>query len=538
LRRREQNGIVERAVADWLTRATERSYQLPFAQVLMSKGYAVIQISTHGPLEQGKDLVAKDNRGRFHAYQMKCGNINLKVWHEIRGEVDDLIRLPIANPSVPKKSHYTSYLVTNGHVSEEVRRQIDETNQDNDLKGRGYSFLKLIELDELKKLFTDTAKHLWPSELADTRQFLNLLASDGCDFFPKEAFSDFLETWMFRAKSPSVARNLISASIVVAAQLLQPFESVENWFAVSEGWTCLSAAILRLAARHEIRPAEWEQSFKLTSAASMNALQSLKEECLSRQDLLEGPLIGDGGYLYRARTVLVMGALSALELSGVRSGRAEEFDVRLKNWILGNTAHLWYWGESAFPCYLNIIRYLEAVAEKDLAREILESTLKRTLTCNAADSPGGIPDPYVQVSEVVSGTILAEDNLLDLRQFTASAYELESLVQMAVRRGYRDLLESCWYSISKIQYAEFVPDEPSDYFAWHSAKGRNLSRFSKPTQSYHELELQSVPSASCAIPFLEIARTVFPFWLMVCPHRASPPLVAIVDDSRPVVAAR
>jgi hypothetical protein len=505
----------------------------------MSEGYTVIQISTHGPLEQGKDIVARDHRGRFHAYQMKCGNINLKVWHEIKGEVEDLIQMPIANPSVPKKSSFSSYLVTNGRASEEVRRQIDEMNQDNKLKARNYSFLKLIEVDELRKMFTDAAKHLWPSELADTRQFLNLLASDGKDFFPEETFSSFLEAWMFRAKSsPSTVRNLISASTIVAAQLIQPFESAENWFAVFEGWTCLSAAIVRLAAKHGIEPSEWRQSFELTQMASMDALKNLKKECLSRQDLLEGSPIGDGGFMYKARVVLLVGALSALELSEVRSKRATVFDADLKKWIMSNIAYLWYWGESAFPFYLNIVRYLEAVGEQDTAKEILGLALRRTATCNALDSPGGIPDPYVAVSDVLSAVIGVRDEPLELYQFTGLAYELEALVHMAARRKYRDYLESSWYFISKVQYAELVPDEPSDYFAWHVEKGVNRSRFPEPTQSYSELELQSLPPDECAVPFLEITRSLLPFWLMVCPQRASPSLASIVDEAPSIPAAR
>jgi len=536
LRRREKSGIVERAVEDWLTRVDERNYQLPFAQVLMSEGYTVLKISRHEHLEQGKDIVAKDKGGCFHAYQMKRGNINLPEWRAIKPEIDELIQLPISGPSVPKTSPYTSYLVTNGRIGEDVVRQVDDMNQDNKLKKRKWSFLKLIQLDELTKRFIDAERILWPSKLADTRQFLNLLASDGKEFFPKEQFSDFLSRWMSRAESPSTARNLIFASTIVAAQILRPYEAVENWFAIFEGWTCLSAAIVWLAAKHSLKPSEWKQSFELTRRASTDALRSLKKECLSRQDMIEGSLIGDGGLIYKVRAVLVIGSLSALELSDVRSGCTEGFNPELKKWIAGNLEHLWYWGESAFPCYLNIIRYLEAVGENGRAKDILGLVLNRTATCNAADSPGGIPDPYVSVSGILSFTFGFQDPPLDLDQFVTLSYGLESLVYMAVRRGYRDLINGNWYTISKVQYAELVPDEPSDYFSWYVAKGLNRARFPEPTQSYHELETKSLSSGSCAVPFLDITREFIPFWLMVCPQRASPPLVNTVDEILPIGA--
>jgi len=534
LRRNGQNGIIERAVADWLTRTNERNYQLPFAQVLMSKGYTVLQISTHGQLEQGKDIIARDRKSRVYAYQMKCGDINVAEWRKIRGEIVDLISIPICNPAVSKKTSYTSYLVTNGRITEEVRRHIDDMNEDNKRKKRQWSVLKVIELDELMTLFIDAERQLWPSKLADTREFLNLLASDGAGLFPKESFSQFLKMWMFQGKtSASTAKSLISASIVLVAQLAQPFESSQNWFAVFECWTCLSAAILRLAARNKLQTPEWTPSLDMAMSGALNALRSLKKECLSRSNMLEGSPIGDGGYLYRARVVMVLGVLSALELSDVRLGQQQKCDQAFKEWVVGNIEHLWYWGESAFPYYLSIIRYLEAVGESARARELLEIILRRTTAWNEPGSPGGIPDPYVPVSDVIANVLNIQDDPLDLWQFTGLAYTLEAVVQMIVRRDYRSLLEKTWPAISRVQLAEIVPDDPSDYFSWHIEKGVHRSPLPNVTQSYGELQSQSRSTAGSSLPFPEVVRGLIPFWLMVCPHRASPLLVAMADPVRP-----
>lgn len=534
MRRSGQSGIAERAVAHWLTKANERNYQIPFAQVLMSEGYTVIQISSHGQLEEGKDVVARDRRGHFHAYQMKTGNITIPVWRSIKEEVQELIELPISNPSVPKTAPYTSYLVTNGRVSEGVRRQIDTRNADNKARNRKYSFLKTIELDELTKRFIDAERQFWPSELADTQQFLNLRASDGKGLFPKQAFCEFLETWLFQRKaSPPVIRGLISASVIVVAQLAQAFESAKNWFAVFECWTCLSAAILRLASKNGLQMQEWSLSFDMTMAGITDALTSLKEESASRPDLREGSPIGDGGFVYKARAVMLMGALCALELSEVSTGQKKEYDPALKPWMVNGLEHLWYWGESAFPYYLSIIRYLEAVGESARARELLEIILRRTTAWNEPGSPGGIPDPYVPVSDVIANVLNIQDDPLDLWQFTGLAYTLEAVVQMIVRRDYRNLLEKTWPAISRVQLAEIVPDDPSDYFSWHIEKGVHRSPLPNATQSYGELQGQSRSTAGSSLPFPEVVRGLIPFWLMVCPHRASPLLVAMADPVRP-----
>jgi hypothetical protein len=517
-----------------LTEANERNYQIPFAQVLMSEGYTVIQVSSHGQLEEGKDVVARDRKGRFHAYQMKTGNITIPVWRSIKEEVQELIELPISNPSVPKTAPYTSYLVTNGRVSEGVRRQIDARNADNRAKNRKYSFLKTIELDELTKRFIDAARQFWPSELADTQQFLNLRASDGRGLFPKQAFCEFLETWLFlQEPSPPAVKGLISASVIVVAQLAQAFESAKNWFAVFECWTCLSAAIVRLASKNGLPAQEWSLSFDMATAGITDALTSLREESVSRPDLREGSPIGDGGFVYKARATMLMGALCALELSELSTGRRKEYDPALKPWMVNGLGHLWYWGESAFPYYLSIIRYLEAVGENARARGLLEVILQRTTVWNEPDSPGGIPDPYVPVSDVIASVLNIQDDPIDLRQFTGIAYTLEAVVQMIVRRDYRDLLERAWPAISRVQLAEVVPDDPADYFSWRIEKGVHRSPLPNATQSYRELQSQSRSAVDNVLPFPEVVRGLIPFWLMVCPHRASPLMVAMTDPVRP-----
>ena len=63
----------ERLVEDWLTKASERSYQTPFAQALLADGMQVLRVG-HGPHEHGKDIIAIDPNGGVHAYQLKDGN--------------------------------------------------------------------------------------------------------------------------------------------------------------------------------------------------------------------------------------------------------------------------------------------------------------------------------------------------------------------------------------------------------------------------------------------------------------------------------
>ena len=84
-KRSERNGVLERIVEQWLTRSGERGFEVPFAQLLASEGYRVLQGPVHHPYEHGKDIVAIDPSGRLCAFQLKGGDIHLTDFEKIQG---------------------------------------------------------------------------------------------------------------------------------------------------------------------------------------------------------------------------------------------------------------------------------------------------------------------------------------------------------------------------------------------------------------------------------------------------------------------
>ena len=56
--------MIARVVENWLDSAGERGgYEIPFYQALFAQGHKILFRSTHGQLEQGKDLITVDPRG-------------------------------------------------------------------------------------------------------------------------------------------------------------------------------------------------------------------------------------------------------------------------------------------------------------------------------------------------------------------------------------------------------------------------------------------------------------------------------------------
>src|SRR5262245_36648643 len=122
------SGVIERVVENWLTSSNERAYQIPFCQLLAAEGETVVYISPHGPFEQGKDVVTLDKRGRVRAYQLKCGDFGLAEWRKHRGEINDLVELPVQHPAIHAARHHTPFLVTNGDIKDPALKAINSAN--------------------------------------------------------------------------------------------------------------------------------------------------------------------------------------------------------------------------------------------------------------------------------------------------------------------------------------------------------------------------------------------------------------------------
>ena len=96
--------MIERVIENWLTRANERSLEVPFAQLLTGEGYQVVHLSRHGPSEEGKDILAIDPTGTPCAFQLKSipdgGKFTQNLWEKELGQIIRLVEIPIQHPSI------------------------------------------------------------------------------------------------------------------------------------------------------------------------------------------------------------------------------------------------------------------------------------------------------------------------------------------------------------------------------------------------------------------------------------------------------
>lgn len=138
--------MIERIIENWLNSSNERSYEIPFCQYLISKGFTILELSFHGQVEQGKDIIALDDKGKPIAYQLKSGVINQQVWNKIKAEIDALIEIPIKYPKLNDEINHRCVLVTNGRITSKVRADIADRNAN--FKRRGLPELEIIQGQE------------------------------------------------------------------------------------------------------------------------------------------------------------------------------------------------------------------------------------------------------------------------------------------------------------------------------------------------------------------------------------------------------
>lgn len=521
--------MIERAIENWLTNTNERNYQTPFCQVLFQKGHTPIYISSHGLMEQGKDIVTIAPDGDCCAYQLKTGKIDIAGWRKMRGEVEELMQLPVVHPSVDSTKTHKSFLVTNGEINESVRLQIVEMNRDNKQKGRNYSYLEIINGQELLREFIGVQGRFVPKQLQEFSSFLNLFLSDGTDFFLKDKYFGFLTSTFFSdfPRQKSVAVNAVSGSIIMTGYLLNPYQTENNYYALFEAWTCLASCITWYAKKTKLRKSDWLDSWNLVLSEITRNLFLLNEEILRREDFLEGSWRGDGGPLYNARATIVLGVLAALELHLHKVDRDHGCDNRLLERVRENLDILFFWGESSFPYFFSLIKYLELNNENQLALSLLDKIFGIIVNSNSAECITGLPNPYYGVTDVLEAGFSMKE--IDFAGFAGSSYTLEAMILMMARRNRRKLLKDNWRILSHIQFEEFRVDNAEDLFLWRAKKGSNYWEFPNTTQSWAEL-LRRAKASDSGTKIYQENLELLRFLILICPHRATSEIIGLLDE--------
>jgi hypothetical protein len=100
---------------------------------------------------------------------------------------------------------------------------------------------------------------------------------------------------------------------------------------------------------------------------------------------------------------------------------------------------------------------------------------------------------------------------------------------LIARRNWPATLRKHWYSISAIDFAEFVPEFQSDAYLWGCKQGSNNSgKWSRP-QSWNSLVAQALSSPENAMLIDTKYISILPYFFLFMPHRFTPARARLMD---------
>jgi len=479
-------------------------------------------------MEQGKDIIALDEDRHPCAFQLKSGDITGNVWRRIKGEVDELVEIPVSYPGIDKSIKHRPVLVTNGKITDKVRRDIDDRNLR--WKQLGLPELQIITGFELLRLFIDVHGTVLPTQPSEFKTFLELFLLDGRELLDRESFTDFLESVLFAGKNtkPELRRK-IASTVLLTQYVLQPYESKNNHISIIEGWTVFCSYLLNLVAQYKLKEKYWRQSYDIIMEKINSQIELLKREFFSREDFTEGKL--DGGLFYRSRMTLILGWLCAFELYRKQTESGYQVDNGVHNFVKRYySGKIWFWGESATPLFIMMSLLASECNDSFLSNHIIYDLIVNITSENNIRDGTGIPDPYISVNRIISHVYQLADADIDMSSFLGSSYHLETLVDFLVRRNKRALLNELWKYISRIRKRGFRPSPPWALFKWHCDKGEEYGEFYDLKQSWKELRDQATELKGSELPSILQENPDFLYYFLICyPHRLDRYTARLID---------
>ena len=437
--------MIERLVEDWLASATERSFQTPFCHTLTNKGMTVLHLTRHGEMEIGKDVIAVDRQGTPHAYQLKTPSgprITMSEWRkDIAAQVFDLVTTAVIHPSLPETQPHRSFLVTNKGIDESVMRAIADLNRRWAGVGQGHLKLETIVGGELLRDFVDLGTNLWPSELKQSKELLELFLQDGKEQLQKGKLCGLLQATLRldidrRPGQDSCRRALSSAGLLTGIAASEHTKE-HNYTAQLEAWTLYCCHVLAVAERWGLPKSVWMPALLLAKSTIWSLLQDLVEELRERKHLIEGDPINDN--LFRTiRITRLVGLVSLFALWKRAKGGTDENDEFAQEFCGKYRGSLWLWGEGAVPLLLAFYWFWRKVDATSAIDNLLSTAIKVICGANGPQSTAdnALPNPYYSESEVLAVRLgIAEEPIEE--DFRRHSYSLESIVHLFARQNWK-----------------------------------------------------------------------------------------------------
>lgn len=522
--------MIGRIAENWLTNANERGYEIPFAQCLIAQGYTVVHISSHGQLEQGKDIISIDPEGNPCCFQLKGEKITLGVWRKNYGEINDLVDIPIIHPKFEGLPHHRSFLVTNQEITDPVRATI--VNLRPKWIERKCLPLEVMAKHEVLKLFVDSHGAYLPVEIEDFHSFLELILTKGDRELDKAKYSAFLESFVLSVTPTNIEITRMLSSLVILCQyILGDYEKEQNHINIIEGWMIFLNYLFYLVEKNSLDGSVWSNTYNLIFDKINFQLDLLKSEVFDATTFLQEDW--DGGLILQIRLGLLGGWPSSFELVSSLICGDYKLDERVYDFIRTNYENMKYWGESATPYFIVMSMFLDKFGDSDFSNSVLRDTLNELVLNNNKKDCIGVPDPYWAPEMVIQLEYEVLDEPYNRKNFIGHSYHLTSLVNLLVKKGRKATLEAIWQELSHTITTKIVPKKLEDYFLFRTNEADVISKFYEAPQSFMALEQEYDEDVCKDVP--KILKSHLPFVLymiLIMPHKLNTDIIKIMCENK------
>lgn len=526
--------MYERLIENWLTNVHELGLQVPFCEMLHSRGHAILYISRHSRGEHGKDVVTRAPDGRLWTFQMKGGDVTFNQWrNELRGQVEDLVRLPVLLPGVSSEEPHTPVLVTNGEIRgdalDSIRQYAERWERD------GHGALQAWQRHEMLAMFVEAHGSYLPKKLTDFRRFVELYIGKSEDRLPRQKFANFLETLVdaeFTGTRSTEIKRGIESMLLLGSYVLEQYERVGNHVAATEGWTIIGANILHVAEREDLSKNQYLPSLDLAWTGLQRCLAAFESEVLSREHLV----VDDSYFMvephfHGPRISLVLGWLAGYALARFLRGEDVPTRRRILEVLKREVRMLRLCGEVDWPAWLAIALLLEKEVGSFESEGMMGLWARMITEANRGHDSKGIPNPYWAREKVIAWRA-GELPKHEEEDFARHTYTLHSALDFLVRRLRRQMVSKLWPSASQLEFCDFIPDTGADWFRWRCKRGE--TRIESPCQprSWSAWRGEVCGFSRSVVPLRMVRH---PAWLLpialTYPHRTTRQLSAFIDGT-------
>jgi hypothetical protein len=550
--------VLERAIEAWTDKVSERAYQAPFCQMLVSQGHQIVHNTRHTSLEFGKDVITRDASGTLCAYQLKGHpgkRLTKSSFQEILPQLRELIFMHVTHPSVPSGTRHRAYLVTNGEVDEDAQRGLDDLKRNISDRDGAFDF-EVISRGQFLAWARDLSTGLWPSELHDWNLLLELLVADGKTPLPIAKFDPLLRAVLLPGERPfddddqdggavdaesdaatshsklsaTDWRRRVASAAVLTGVGLRNFELCANHAAVATGWALFASYAIAGCERAGMNPSEISGALDIAEAAIRQSLMSLAEETCSRSLPIEAGLAEV--LAYHLRITLLCGYLGLLWFW--LPDDKEDLRDNVRAFLQRHVGSCPLWGEGAVPQLLFGIWGVQDTGLGLRAEQLLIRYTTETLKRSLGEAPalyGPYWDPDTILKHFRARFLGLNDDPLQDEDPTGDSFFSQALLHLLVRKNLKVHCKRLWPDYTKVSLRKFDPSPVWARHLWRAREGSNHTEIPTPRQHWDDLveeayrEGDEHVGALAGRPFLVAAIAI------MFPHRCTTATVHYLADN-------